>query len=236
MSEAIQDKLKQTYNDIQLNNNCSCSWSCNAIDNNNEEILVEYNNNAYTNSYNAGVIERYISQIEELKKENELLQQTNSELQEQIELTSSKILQETSAMQAITDVLGLSNQFQIKRAIQTLIDNTNTTLNSAEQIIKDEFVVKLKQLYLELVGSDESNNITYTKLEVMVHTVVDIVNDLMKQRKTNEINVNLNHNNGMRVLYRNFCRNIMKQNNIHNINEFETFISSIVNKREVNIS
>lgn len=239
MSEVIQSKLKQTYNDMNKKYN-----------NSEEVICVNYdqhdnfsNSNAYTNSYDAKLIERYISQIEEMKKENELLEKTNNELQEQIELTSSKILKETIIMQNITNILGLSsmNQCEINKTLRTLIDDVSV-MSTEEQVIKDEFVMKLKQLYVELVGSDESsnNNISYNKLEMLVHKVIGIVNDLMKHRNTNEISVNSYHhnnsNNSMRVLYKNFCRNIMKKNNINNIKDFETFILSIVNQREVNIS
>lgn len=239
MSEVIQCKLKQTYNDMNKKYN-----------NSEEVICVNYdqhdnfnNSNAYTNSYDAKLIERYISQIEEMKKENELLEKTNNELQEQIELTSSKILKETIIMQDITNILGLSsmNQCEINKTLRTLIDDVSV-MSTEEQVIKDEFVMKLKQLYVELVGSDESNNnnISYNKLEMLVHKVIGIVNDLMKHRNTNEISVNSYHhnnsNNSMRVLYKNFCRNIMKKNNINNIKDFETFILSIVNQREVNIS
>ena len=56
MSEVIQRKLTQTCNDIKNNES--------------EESMCgeEYNCNSYTNSYDAMVIERYISQIEEMKK------------------------------------------------------------------------------------------------------------------------------------------------------------------------
>jgi hypothetical protein len=240
MSEVIQSKLKQTYNNMnkKYNNSDSCCEEVICV--NHDQHGNINNSNAYTNSYDAKLIERYISQIEEMKKENELLEKTNNELQEQIELTSSKILKETIIMQDITNILGLSsmNQCKINKSLRTLIDNVSV-MNNEEQVIKDEFVMKLKQLYVELVGSDESNNnISYSKLEMLVHKVIGIVNDLMKHRNTNEISVNSYHhnNNSMRVLYKNFCRNIMKKNNINNIKDFETFILSIVNQREVNIS
>ena len=229
MSEVIQRKLTQTCNDIKNNHNEIEESMCGE----------EYNCNSYTNSYDAMVIERYISQIEEMKKENDLLERTNNELQEQIELTSSKILNETLIMQDIKNILGMSNQYEIKRTLQALIDETNTRCNN-EQIIKDEFIMKLKQLYIELVGNADNssnNTITYSNLEMLVHKVIDTVNDLMKQRNTNETTINnYSNHNSMRVLYRNFCKKIMTQNNISNINELEPFILSIVNNRELNIS
>ena len=168
-----------------------------------------------------------------------MLERTNNELQEQIELTSSKILNETLIMQDIKNILGMSNQYEIKRTLQALIDETNTRCNN-EQIIKDEFIMKLKQLYIELVGNADNssnNTITYSNLEMLVHKVIDTVNDLMKQRNTNETTINnYSNHNSMRVLYRNFCKKIMTQNNISNINELEPFILSIVNNRELNIS
>ena len=243
MSEVIQNKLKQTYNDMNKKyNRDSCSEEVICVEHAQEHNSNLNNSNAYTNSYDAKLIERYISQIEEMKKENELLEQTNNELQEQIELTSSKILKETIIMQDIKNILGLSsmNQCEINRTLRTLIDNVSV-ISTEEQVIKDEFVMKLKQLYVELVGSDDSNNnISYSKLEMLVHKVIGIANDLMKHRNTNEIGVNSYHNsnsnNSMRVLYKNFCRNIMKKHNINNIKDFETFILSIVNQKEVNIS
>ena len=69
-------------------------------------------------------------------------------------------------------LLGISNDNEIKRKIEKVIESNNK--NNTHRELKNEFVLKLSQLYCDLSGMKGNNNVEigYDELEQLIHIIV----------------------------------------------------------------
>ena len=137
------------------------------------------------------------------------------------------MLKETSILQEVKQLFGISNDNEIKRKIENVIESNNKSNNNTHRELKNEFVLKLSQLYCDLSGMKGSINnnieIAYDELEQLIHIIVRSVSEINK-------NDNYYYNTNEAMICKEFCEDIMNKYGLENIKEFEMFVKMIINE------
>ena len=117
------------------------------------------------------------------------------------------MLKEASILQEVKQLLGISNDNEIKSKIENVIESNNKS-NNTHRELKNEFVLKLSQLYYDLLGMKGSINnnieIGYDELEQLIHIIVRSVSEMNK-------NDNYYYNTNEAMVCKEFCEDIMNK-------------------------
>ena len=136
------------------------------------------------------------------------------------------MLKEASILQEVKQLLEISNDNEIKSKIENVIESNNKS-NNTHRELKNEFVLKLSQLYYDLSGMKGSINnnieIGYDELEQLIHIIVRSVSEINK-------NDNYYYNTNEAMVCKEFCEDIMNKYGLENIKEFEMFVKMIINE------
>ena len=232
-AQNIQNKDKQDYNksmdmyerNIQNNNNI---LSLNQPQNlNNELYLAE--------------IDRLKKEINDLKKNNEIL---NSQLIEEqrkneqlFSIQKAKDENENSILGEIAHCLQVASFDEILPKLNEIINYLNNNVNSnntknknqdGNNKIRDELISKLQNLYLSLTGSDEKKE--EVTIKILWRWIKHLINTVKQLALEKEKNLELYQNMNEIDECKEFCEDLMGELNLQSLDELKMVINNILNQ------
>ena len=232
-AQNIQNKDKQDYNksmdmyerNIQNNNNI---LSLNQPQNlNNELYLAE--------------IDRLKKEINDLKKNNEIL---NSQLIEEqrkneqlFSIQKAKDENENSILGEIAHCLQVASFDEILPKLNEIINYLNNNVNSnntknknqeGNNKIRDELISKLQNLYLSLTGSDEKKE--EVTIKILWRWIKHLINTVKQLALEKEKNLELYQNINEIDECKEFCEDLMGELNLQSLDELKMVINNILNQ------
>ena len=232
-AQNIQNKDKQDYNksmdmyerNIQNNNNI---LSLNQPQNlNNELYLAE--------------IDRLKKEINDLKKNNEIL---NSQLIEEqrkneqlFSIQKAKDENENSILGEIAHCLQVASFDEILPKLNEIINYLNNNVNSnntknknqdGNNKIRDELISKLQNLYLSLTGSDEKKE--EVTIKILWRWIKHLINTVKQLALEKEKNLELYQNMNEIDECKEFCEDLMGELNLQSLDELKMAINNILNQ------
>ena len=232
-AQNIQNQDKQDYNksmdmyerNIQNNNNI---LSLNQPQNlNNELYLAE--------------IDRLKKEINDLKKNNEIL---NSQLIEEqrkneqlFSIQKAKDENENSILGEIAHCLQVASFDEILPKLNEIINYLNNNVNSnntknknqeGNNKIRDELISKLQNLYLSLTGSDEKKE--EVTIKILWRWIKHLINTVKQLALEKEKNLELYQNMNEIDECKEFCEDLMGELNLQSLDELKMVINNILNQ------
>ena len=232
-AQNIQNQDKQDYNksmdmyerNIQNNNNI---LSLNQPQNlNNELYLAE--------------IDRLKKEINDLKKNNEIL---NSQLIEEqrkneqlFSIQKAKDENENSILGEIAHCLQVASFDEILPKLNEIINYLNNNVNSnntknknqeGNNKIRDELISKLQNLYLSLTGSDEKKE--EVTIKILWRWIKHLINTVKQLALEKEKNLELYQNINEIDECKEFCEDLMGELNLQSLDELKMAINNILNQ------
>ena len=229
----IQNQDKQDYNksmdmyerNIQNNNNI---LSLNQPQNlNNELYLAE--------------IDRLKKEINDLKKNNEIL---NSQLIEEqrkneqlFSIQKAKDENENSILGEIAHCLQVASFDEILPKLNEIINYLNNNVNSnntknknqeGNNKIRDELISKLQNLYLSLTGSDEKKE--EVTIKILWRWIKHLINTVKQLALEKEKNLELYQNINEIDECKEFCEDLMSGLNLQSLDELKMVINNLLNQ------
>ena len=236
-AQNIQNKDKQDYNksmdmyerNIQNNNNI---LSLNQPQNlNNELYLAE--------------IDRLKKEINDLKKNNEILNNQLIEEQRKNEqlfsIQKARDENENSILGEIAHCLQLASFDEILPKLNEIINYLNNNVNSnntknknqeGNNKIRDELISKLQILYLSLTGSDEKKE--EVTIKILWRWIKHLINTVKQLALEKEKNIEINQNNQDIDECKEFCEDLISELNLQNLDELKAFIGDLLNQNSNN--
>ena len=133
----------------------------------------------------------------------------------------------------ISKYFEVENYDEIPNKLKEMINFLSLINNNNENTVKNEFILNLKEIYRK------DNNIKDINSEINMKILWRWIKYLINKNKKikNEINKNsslLNNVEFKNNFYKNTCEEIMNTYDIKNTNQFEEFIHSLINKKNIN--
>ena len=232
-AQNIQNQDKQDYNksmdmyerNIQNNNNI---LSLNQPQNlNNELYLAE--------------IDRLKKEINDLKKNNEILNNQLIEEQRKNEqlfsIQKAKDENENSILREIAHCLQVASFDEILPKLNEIINYLNNNVNSnntknknqeGNNKIRDELISKLQNLYLSLTGSDEKKE--EVTIKILWRWIKHLINTVKQLALEKEKNLELYQNMNEIDECKEFCEDLMGELNLQSLDELKMVINNILNQ------
>ena len=232
-AQNIQNQDKQDYNksmdmyerNIQNNNNI---LSLNQPQNlNNELYLAE--------------IDRLKKEINDLKKNNEILNNQLIEEQRKNEqlfsIQKAKDENENSILGEIAHCLQVASFDEILPKLNEIINYLNNNVNcnntknknqDGNNKIRDELISKLQNLYLSLTGSDEKKE--EVTIKILWRWIKHLINTVKQLALEKEKNLELYQNINEIDECKEFCEDLMGELNLQSLDELKMVINNILNQ------
>ena len=219
-AQNIQNQDKQDYNksmdmyerNIQNNNNI---LSLNQPQNlNNELYLAE--------------IDRLKKEINDLKKNNEIL---NSQLIEEQRKNEQLFSIQKAKDENENSILGeIAHCLQVANYLNNNVNSNNTKNKNQEgnNKIRDELISKLQNLYLSLTGSDEKKE--EVTIKILWRWIKHLINTVKQLALEKEKNLELYQNMNEIDECKEFCEDLMGELNLQSLDELKMVINNILNQ------
>ena len=233
----IQNQGKQDYNksmDIYERN----------IQNNNNMLSLNQPQNQ-NNEFYLAEIDRLKREINDLKKNNEIL---DSQLKEEkrkneqlFSIQKAKDENENSILAEIAHCLQVASFDEILPKLNEIINYLNNNVNSnntknrnqdGNNKIRDELISKLQNLYLSLTGSDEKKE--EVTIKILWRWIKHLINTVKQLALEKEKNLELYQNIHEIDECKEFCEDLMGELNLQSLEELKMVINSLLNQNNNN--
>lgn len=229
----IQNQGKQDYNksmDIYERN----------IQNNNNMLSLNQPQNQ-NNEFYLAEIDRLKREINDLKKNNEIL---DSQLKEEkrkneqlFSIQKAKDENENSILGEIAHCLQVASFDEILPKLNEIINylNNNVSSNNTKNKnqdennkIRDELISKLQNLYLSLTGSDEKKE--EVTIKILWRWIKHLINTVKQLALEKEKNLELYQNINEIDECKEFCEDLIGELNLQSLDELKMVINNLLNQ------
>ena len=210
------------------------------IQNNNNILSLNQPQNLNNELYLAE-IDRLKKEINDLKKNNEIL---NSQLIEEqrkneqlFSIQKAKDENENSILGEIAHCLQVASFDEILPKLNEIINYLNNNVNSdntknknqeGNNKIRDELISKLQNLYLSLTGSDEKKE--EVTIKILWRWIKHLINTVKQLALEKEKNLELYQNMNEIDECKEFCEDLMGELNLQSLDELKMVINNILNQ------
>jgi len=229
----IQNQGKQDYNksmDIYERN----------IQNNNNMLSLNQPQNQ-NNEFYLAEIDRLKREINDLKKNNEIL---DSQLKEEkrkneqlFSIQKAKDENENSILGEIAHCLQVASFDEILPKLNEIINYLNNNVSSnntknknqdGNNKIRDELISKLQNLYLSLTGSDEKKE--EVTIKILWRWIKHLINTVKQLALEKEKNLELYQNINEIDECKEFCEDLIGELNLQSLDELKMVINNLLNQ------
>jgi len=229
----IQNQGKQDYNksmDIYERN----------IQNNNNMLSLNQPQNQ-NNEFYLAEIDRLKKEINDLKKNNEIL---DSQLKEEkrkneqlFSIQKAKDENENSILGEIAHCLQVASFDEILPKLNEIINYLNNNVSSnntknknqdGNNKIRDELISKLQNLYLSLTGSDEKKE--EVTIKILWRWIKHLINTVKQLALEKEKNLELYQNINEIDECKEFCEDLIGGLNLQSLDELKMVINNLLNQ------
>ena len=199
------------------------------------------------NNYYLAEMEKLRKEINNLKQNNEYL---NNQLQEEqrkneelISKQKAKDENENSILSEISVCLQVSSYDEILPKLNEIINYLNNNVNSnknnnnnklnKENKIRDELISKMQSLYLSLTGSNEK--IEEVTIKILWRWIKHLINTVKQLALEKEKNIEIYQNNQEFEDCRDFCEELITELNLQSLDELKMFIDNLLKQSNINI-
>ncbi len=233
------DSFDMNDNNLDNIDNTENIENINSLINNNKVLrsnILNKNNNDYNNSIN-----KYQNEINKLKKEIENLENSNDILSNQLKeeekrneelniIKNEKEENDNSILIEIAECLQVNSFDEILPKLTEMINYLTKYNNDKSSKIKEDLISKLKSLYIITNNSKErKENITIQDLWRWIRQLVEEVEELSIEKEKKE-----NYNRNNYEIYKNFCRELIKEFELNSFDELKFFINDLMTKNDIN--
>ena len=230
----IQNQGKQDYNksmDIYERN----------IQNNNNNMLSLNQPQNQNNEFYLAEIDRLKREINDLKKNNEIL---DSQLKEEkrkneqlFSIQKAKDENENSILGEIAHCLQVASFDEILPKLNEIINYLNNNVSSnntknknqdGNNKIRDELISKLQNLYLSLTGSDEKKE--EVTIKILWRWIKHLINTVKQLALEKEKNLELYQNINEIDECKEFCEDLIGELNLQSLDELKMVINNLLNQ------
>ena len=229
----IQNQEKQDYNK-------SMDMFERNIQNNNNMLSLNQPQNQ-NNEFYLAEIDRLKKEINDLKKNNEILGSQLKEEQRKNEqlfsIQKAKDENENSILGEIAHCLQVASFDEILPKLNEIINylnnnvNSNNTKNKSQDgnnKIRDELISKLQNLYLSLTGSDEKKE--EVTIKILWRWIKHLINTVKQLALEKEKNLELYQNMNEIDECKEFCEDLMGELNLQSLDELKMVINNLLNQ------
>ena len=229
----IQNQEKQDYNK-------SMDMFERNIQNNNNMLSLNQPQNQ-NNEFYLAEIDRLKKEINDLKKNNEILGSQLKEEQRKNEqlfsIQKAKDENENSILGEIAHCLQVASFDEILPKLNEIINylnnnvNSNNTKNKSQDgnnKIRDELISKLQNLYLSLTGSDEKKE--EVTIKILWRWIKHLINTVKQLALEKEKNLELYQNINEIDECKEFCEDLMGELNLQSLDELKMVINNLLNQ------
>ena len=229
----IQNQGKQDYNksmDMYERN----------IQNNNNMLSLNQPQNQ-NNEFYLAEIDRLKREINDLKKNNEIL---DSQLKEEkrkneqlFSIQKAKDENENSILGEIAHCLQVASFDEILPKLNEIINYLNNNVSSnntknknqdGNNKIRDELISKLQNLYLSLTGSDEKKE--EVTIKILWRWIKHLINTVKQLALEKEKNLELYQNINEIDECKEFCEDLIGELNLQSLDELKMVINNLLNQ------
>ena len=201
---------------------------------------------------NEGNDEFYLSEIDKLKKEINNLKKNNEYLNNQLKEEQKKNEQlfsiqkakdegENSILSEISHCLQVSSFEEILPKLNEIINylnnNVNNTSNKNNQDsnnkIRDELISKMQNLYLSLTGSNEKKE--EITIKILWRWIKHLINTVKQLALEKEKNIEMNQNMQEIDECKEYCEELISEFNLQSLDELKMFIDNLLKQSNINI-
>jgi hypothetical protein len=199
----------------------------------------------------------YLAEMEKLRKEINNLKQNNEYLNNQLKEEQRKNEQliskqkakdenENSILSEIAVCLQVSSYDEILPKLNEIINYLNNNVNSnnnnninnnnklnKDNKIRDELISKLQSLYLSLTGSNEK--IEEVTIKILWRWIKHLINTVKQLALEKEKNIEIYQNNQEFEDCRDFCEELITELNLQSLDELKMFIENLLKQSNINI-
>ena len=233
-TQNIQNQEKQDYNksmDMYERN----------MQNNKNILNMNQPQNQGNNELYMAEIDRLKQEINDLKKNNEILGAQLKEEQRKNEqlfsIQKAKDENENSILAEIAHCLQVASFDEILPKLNEIINYLNNNVNSnnaknrnqdGNNKIRDELISKLQNLYLSLTDSDEKKE--EVTIKILWRWIKHLVNTVKQLALEKEKNMELYQNIQEIDECKEFCEELMSGLNLQNLDELKMLINNLLNQ------
>ena len=233
-TQNIQNQEKQDYNksmDIYERN----------MQNNKNILNMNQPQNQGNNELYMAEIDRLKQEINDLKKNNEILGAQLKEEQRKNEqlfsIQKAKDENENSILAEIAHCLQVASFDEILPKLNEIINYLNNNVNSnnaknrnqdGNNKIRDELISKLQNLYLSLTDSDEKKE--EVTIKILWRWIKHLVNTVKQSALEKEKNMELYQNIQEIDECKEFCEELMSGLNLQSLDELKMLINNLLNQ------
>ena len=234
-TQNIQNQEKQDYNksmDMYERN----------MQNNKNILNMNQPQNQGNNELYMAEIDRLKQEINDLKKNNEILGAQLKEEQRKNEqlfsIQKAKDENENSILAEIAHCLQVASFDEILPKLNEIINYLNNNVNSnnaknrnqdGNNKIRDELISKLQNLYLSLTDSDEKKE--EVTIKILWRWIKHLVNTVKQLALEKEKNMELYQNIQEIDECKEFCEELMSGLNLQSLDELKMLINNLVNQK-----
>ena len=223
---------------------------------NNMKNLGNYGNmeNFSKNKNEGGANEEYyLSEIDKLKKEIDNLKKNNDYLNNQLKeeqkkneqlfsIQKAKDESENSILSEISHCLQVSSFEEILPKLNEIINylnnnvNSNTNKNTSQDSnnkIRDELISKLQNLYLSLTGSNEKKE--EITIKILWRWIKHLINTVKQLALEKEKNIEMYQNMQEIDDCKEYCEELISEFNLQSLDELKMFIDNLLKQNNINI-
>ena len=201
--------------------------------------------NQQNNELYLAEIDRLNKEINDLKKNNEILGAQLKEEQRKNEqlfsIQKAKDENENSILAEIAHCLQVASFDEILPKLNEIINYLNNNVNSnntknrnqdGNNKIRDELISKLQNLYLSLTGSDEKKE--EVTIKILWRWIKHLINTVKQLALEKEKNLELYQNIHEIDECKEFCEDLMGELNLQSLEELKMVINSLLNQNNNN--
>ena len=197
--------------------------------------------------------EYYLSEIDKLKKEIDDLKKNNDYLNNQLKEEQKKSEQlfsiqkakdesENSILSEISHCLQVSSFEEILPKLNEIINylnnnvNSNTNKNTSQDSnnkIRDELISKLQNLYLSLTGSNEKKE--EITIKILWRWIKHLINTVKQLALEKEKNIEMYQNMQEIDDCKEYCEELISEFNLQSLDELKMFIDNLLKQNNINI-
>ena len=201
---------------------------------------------------NEGNDEFYLAEIDKLKKEINNLKKNNEYLNNQLKEEQKKNEQlfsiqkakdegENSILSEISHCLQVSSFDEILPKLNEIINYLNNNVNNAtnknnqdsNNKIRDELISKLQNLYLSLTGSNEKKE--EITIKILWRWIKHLINTVKQLALEKEKNIEMYQNMQEIDECKEYCEELISEFNLQSLDELKMFIDNLLKQNNINI-
>ena len=203
---------------------------------------------------NMGNTEYYLAEIDKLKKEINNLKSNNDYLNNQLKEEQRKNEQlasikkdrdenETSILSEIAHCLQVSSFDEILPKLNEIINYLNNNVSNItnkninqdnNNKIKDELISKMQNLYLSLTGSNEKKE--EVTIKILWRWIKHLINTVKQLALEKEKNLELYQNMQEIDDCKEYCEELISEFNLQSLDELKMFIENLLKQNNININ